>query len=209
MSMSERVDPVNPLGGERCADCPAGEAFDACFAEPAPIPVLGPYIGVVGAVLCSLVGAFLLLAPYAFDYRDGASALPHSSVVDLATGGGVLVLGLLTATLFGGTLARRLRPPRPLPAVEPLTLLSGEAPAEAESEAASAPGASAPATAPPHLEEPGRVAPASEPEPHPAAPAASLADPGGALRDLLTPLVAALAADLRARESGETEGKHP
>jgi hypothetical protein len=208
MSMSERVD---PLGGERCADCPAGAAFDTPFAEPVPVPVLGPYIGVVGAVLCSLVGAFLLLAPYAFDYRDGAAAVPHSSVVDLATGGGVLVLGLLTATLFGGTLARRLRPQRLVPAVEPLTLLSGEASAEAESEAA--PGGASAATEPPaptpNVEEPRRVAPASEPEPHPAAPAASLADPGGALRDLLTPLVAALAADLRARESGETEGKHP
>lgn len=203
---------VHPSVGGRCADCPAGEAgYGAGYAagayDPAssaePVPVLGPYIGLVGAVLCSLVGAFLLLAPYAFDYRDGASAVPHSSVVDLATGGGVLLVGLVTAGLFGGALSRRLRPPRPLPALEPLTLVVGEAEAEAGFEGAAEPGAAVP-----EAEEPHRAAPVSEPEPHPAAPAASLADPGGALRDLLTPLVAALAADLRAREGGDTEGKH-
>ena len=194
--MSERVDPL----GERCADCAAGYGgCVACAAEPAP--VLGPYIGVVGAVLCALVGAFLLLAPYAFDYRDGAGAVPHSSVVDLATGGGVLLLGLLTAALFGAALARRLRVPEPASYAEPLPLTL---PLSAPGDAAAA--AQAPAAPP--VAEPAGVAPASAPEPHPAAPAASLADPGGALRDLLTPLVAALAADLRARENGETEGKH-
>ena len=73
--MSESVD---PFAGERCADCPGAFA-------PEPVPVLGPYLGVVGAVLCILVGAFLLLAPYAFDYRDGAAKAPRATVVDLAT----------------------------------------------------------------------------------------------------------------------------
>ena len=175
--MSESVD---TLAAERCADCRA--------PVPEPAPVLGPFIGVVGAVLCTLVGAFLLLAPYAFDYRDGAATQPRSSVVDLVSGGGVALLGLLTAGLFGGALLRRLRAPEPFAPyrAEPaVVLLPGQAQPEPE--------------------------PEFEPEPAPAptapAQAAPVADPGNALRDLLTPLVAALAADLRARETdGETEG---
>ena len=209
--MSDRTDPTAAEPDEYAA---------TAFAEPAP--VLGPYIGVVGGVLCSLVGAFLLLAPYAFDYRDGAAALPHSSAVDLATGGAVLLLGLLTAALFGGALGRRLRVPEPAvfyaqPLLE--SALAGqsesrfEGGAEAEADGRAGTGveghddAAAVAYAVPRPTQ-GPHAPVSEPEAHPVAPAASLADPGDALRDLLTPLVAALAADLRARESGENEGKN-
>jgi hypothetical protein len=166
---------------ERCADCPGAVAFE-------PVPVLGPFIGVVGSVLCGLAGALLLLAPFAFDYRQGAHSIPRSSVVDLVTGGGVLLVSLLTAMLFGGALRKRLRVPEPVAAYV------------AELESAEDPAAAS---------EPAR--PASEPEPQPAAPAAAapLGDPGSALRDLLTPLVAALAADLRARENdgAESEGR--
>lgn len=167
---------------ERCADCPA-----VVIAEP--VPVLGPFIGLVGAVLCSLVGALLLLAPFAFDYRQGARTMPRSSIVDLATGGGVLLIGLLTTLLFGGSLRRRLRATIPAAvAPEPLP--------EAVSEPASVPEQSQPQP---------------EPKPQPVATVASspVGDPGGALRDLLTPLVAALAADLRARDDSgvESEGR--
>ena len=177
--MTENAD---QFAYERCADCPGTLA-------PEPVPVLGPFIGVVGSVLCGLSGALLLLAPFAFDYRQGASSTPRSSVVDLLTGGGVLVVALLTASAFGGALRRRLRAPEPVAAHD-----DAAEPASAEEPAAAA--------------EPAR--PASEPEPRPAAPAAAapLGDPGNALRDLLTPLVAALAADLRARENGvEPEGR--
>jgi hypothetical protein len=165
-----------------CADCPA-----VVIAEP--VPVLGPFIGLVGAVLCSLVGALLLLAPFAFDYRQGARTMPRSSIVDLATGGGVLLIGLLTTLLFGGSLRRRLRATIPAAAApEPLP--------EAASEPASVPEQSQPQP---------------EPQPQPVASVASspVGDPGGALRDLLTPLVAALAADLRARDDSgvESEGR--
>ena len=111
--------------------------------------------------------------------------------MDLVSGGGVALIGLLTAALFGGALLRRLRAPEPY------------APYQAEPAAVPLPGQ---ASAEPEPE------PEFEPEPVPAptAPtpaAAAVADPGNALRDLLTPLVAALAADLRARETdGETEG---
>ena len=178
--MTENAD---QFSDERCVDCPG-------IAISEPVPVLGPFIGVVGSVLCGLSGALLLLAPFAFDYRQGAGSTPRSSVVDLVTGGGVLVLSLLTAMLFGGSLRRRLRTPEPVTAYgvgDVAELESAEEPAAAS--------------------DPAR--PASEPEPQPAAPAAAtpLGDPGNALRDLLTPLVAALAADLRARENGaESEG---
>ena len=169
---------------DRCADCPA-----TVIAEP--VPVLGPYIGLVGAVLCSLVGALLLLAPFAFDYRQGARTMPRSSVVDLATGGGVLLIGLLTTLLFGGSLRRRLHATIPAAAApEPLP--------EAVSEPAAVPEQSQPERQP-------------EPVPQPVAAvaASSIGDPGGALRDLLTPLVAALAADLRARDDSgaDSEGR--
>jgi hypothetical protein len=127
----------------------------------APVPVLAPYLGLVCAVLSALVGGWLLLAPYAFDYRAGATALPRTALVDLTTGAATVAIGLLAALLFGGSLARRLRPvpaacePEPEPELEP------------------------------------------EPEPEPAVPAD---DPDGGLRDLLAPLVAALAADLRSRQ---------
>jgi hypothetical protein len=172
---------------ERC--CTDGPGI---VAISEPVPVLGPFIGVVGSVLCGVSGAVLLLAPFAFDYRQGASSTPRSTVVDLATGGGVLLVSLLTATLFGGALGKRLRVPEL--DIEPVAEYAEEP--EPVEEPAAAP-------------EPAR--PASEPEPQPAAPAAAapiVADPGNALRDLLTPLVAALAADLRARESGaESEGE--
>lgn len=169
---------------ERCADCPA-----VLVAEP--VPVLGPFIGFVGSVLCSLVGALLLLAPFAFDYRQGAGTVPRSTIVDLATGGGVLLVGLLTTLLFGGSLRRRLRATIPAAAApEPLP--------EAVSEAAAVP-------------EQSQSQPQPEPAPQPVATvaASTLGDPGGALRDLLTPLVAALAADLRARDDSgvESEGR--
>ena len=167
---------------ERCVDCPGPAA-----AEPAP--VLGPFIGVVGSVLCGLGGALLLLAPFAFDYRQGARSIPRDSVVDLVTGGVVLLLSVLTAAAFGGSLRKRLRVPEPIAAYAE----------EFELE---------------HIEESAAVPqPRSEPEPQPVAPAPApaspLGDPGSALRDLLTPLVAALAADLRSRENAgvEPEGR--
>ncbi|WP_157436461.1 hypothetical protein [Actinospica robiniae] len=180
-------DPSFPGEGAR----PWAEPADP-VGEPESAPFLGPYIGLVSGVLCALVGAFLLLAPYAFDYRHGAASVPRSSVVDLATGAAVLVLGFVTAGLFGATLVRRLRAPEPVrrrfAEPEPEPVEPPELFLEPELE---------PAPEPVRAPEPQPVAP-------PAAPAAAPAiDAAGALRDLLTPLVAALAADLRARDEGE------
>jgi hypothetical protein len=169
-----------PAYEERCADCPGGVILE-------PVPVLGPFIGLVGSVLCCVAGALLLLAPFAFDYRQGAHKLPRSSVIDLATGAGVLLIGLLTTLLFAGSLRRRLR----VADTAVPTAVAQERVPEAASEPSAVP------------EQPRHESRQPEPEPQPvAAPAApAIADPGGALRDLLTPLVAALAADLRARET--------
>lgn len=191
MSERSRMD----AEGDPSVPHPAARPWAGCaetFGEPEPAPFLGPYIGLVSGVLCALVGAFLLLAPYAFDYRQGAASVPRSSVVDLATGACVLAIGLLTAALFGATLVRRLRAP------EPVRPVRAEQPAPVE---------------PPELFIEPEPEPDFEPEPvrprepdplPPTAPAPAPAiDPAGALRDLLTPLVAALAADLRARDEGE------
>lgn len=147
---------------------------------PVPIPVLAPYVGLVASVLCTLGGGWLLLAPYALDFRHGAAHFPRTAVVDLASGAAITAVGITAALLFSVSLVLRLRAGS---GVVPQTK-----PAQSTA-AAVEPGPG-----------PGRE-PASEPEPEPA-PGASAqeADPGGALRELLTPLVAALAADLRSHD---------
>lgn len=157
---------------------------------PAPIPVLAPYLGLVASVLCTFGGAWLLLAPYALDFRHGAAHLPRTAVVDLGSGAAIVVAGIATALLFSTNLVKRLRAdssatPESRPAK------SAGAAAERQSESESEPES--------ELEP--EPAPGSEPAPEPA-PSASTqeTDPGGALRELLTPLVAALAADLRSHD---------
>jgi hypothetical protein len=96
---------------------------------PVPAPVRGPFLGLVSSVLSALVGGWLLLAPFAFDYRAGAHQLPQSALVDLSTGGAAATIGVLAALLFAGALAGRLRPvlppveaesePEPTPEPEP------------------------------------------------------------------------------------------
>lgn len=92
-----------------------------------PAPVRGPFLGLVGSVLGTLGGGWLLLAPFAYNYRAGAGKIPRTTLVDLSTGGAAAAIGLLSAALFGTCLARRLRPaeipapaePEPEPAPEP------------------------------------------------------------------------------------------
>lgn len=82
----------------------------AYASVPVPAPVSGPFTGLVCSILCTLGGGWLLLAPFAFDYRAGAAKLPRPAVVDLSTGAAVAVIGLLAALLFAASLAGRLRP---------------------------------------------------------------------------------------------------
>ena len=209
--MSERVRPeaddylyrVGAVAGPPCAALLPG-------CEPEPAPFVGPYLGLVSGVLCALVGAFLLLAPFAFDYRHGAASLPRSAVLDLATGAALVGVGLLTSGLFGATLVRRLRARPTAPAFAPLSGYLPSADDEFDedddldlSERVATPILLHLLEQEPELEPEPEFDP--EPEPEPAAPTPPL-DPSGALRDLLTPLVAALAADLRARDRGEGLG---
>jgi hypothetical protein len=139
-----------------------------------PIPVLAPYLGLVASVLCTLGGGWLLLAPFALDLRHGAKHLPRSMRVDLDSGAAIVALGVMAAVLFSVNLVMRLQPE--MDAVpEPVAVSRPEPEIEPDPE------------------------PELEPEPEPE-PAAKDPDPGGALRELLTPLVAALAADLRSHD---------
>jgi hypothetical protein len=150
---------------------------------PAPVAVLAPYFGLVAGILCALGGGWLLLAPYAFDYRRGAVQVPRATTVDLGTGAAIVAVSLSSAALFAFALVSRLRAePDGGPGNRP-ELGPGLGP---EPEGKAEP-------------EPGSV---FEPEPEPVPPATD--DPGGALRDLLRPLVAALAADLRSHEQERT-----
>lgn len=164
---------------------------------PPPVPVLAPYLGLVAAVLCALGGGWLLLAPYALDFRHGAARVPRTTAVDLETGAAIVAVGIVTAVLFSAALVRRLK-------AVPDAYFDADAQPEA-------------------LPEP---QPDPEPEPEPVQSPhvhAQQADPGSGLRELLTPLVAALAADLRSHDQeqrydqqqrhdqqhGATETEHP
>lgn len=151
---------------------------------PVPIPVLAPYLGLVAAVLCTLGGGWLLLAPYALDLRHGAAHLPRTAAVDLECGAAIVVVGIVTAMFFSVNLVTRLRAD-----------LIAQPELDVEPEPASEPEAQPEADAVPEPET--EIGP--EPEPEPSAEARQ-PDPGGALRELLTPLVAALAADLRSHD---------
>ncbi len=158
-------------------------------SAPIPIPVLAPYVGLVAAVLCTLGGGWLLLAPYALDFRHGAKHLPRVATVDLETGAAVIAVGIVAAVLFSVNLALRLRNDDPR-AVHVVAARKSDVPPDVPEEDVT------------RLE--------SSHEPDPGGDPGS--DPGGALRELLTPLVAALAADLRSHDqenSQNTQRKGP
>jgi hypothetical protein len=142
---------------------------------PPPTPVLAPYLGLVASVLCALGGGWLLLAPYALDFRHGAAHVPRTASVDLETGAAIVAMGLVTAALFAWALAQRLR------AREAETEYGVMEDSEVEFDVED------------RDQEQKQEAAAETTAPQ-------QADPGGALRELLTPLVAALAADLRSHD---------
>lgn len=150
-------------------------------APPVPVPVLAPYLGLVAAVLCTLGGGWLLLAPYALDFRHGAKHLPRAATIDLESGAAIIAVGIVAAVLFSMNLVLRLRgdDPNVLPVAKAVKPQLEESPDE---------------TAATEFTELARP---------------KEADPGGALRELLTPLVAALAADLRSHDQDRTQRKGP
>lgn len=163
--------------------------------RPAPAPVVAPYLGLVAAVLCTLGGGWLLLAPYALDIRRGAAKLPRAAAVDLETGAAIAAVSLLSAIFFAAALFSRLRPR--------VGLAEFEAAPEIETDQETAEFQAAEAELEPELEPDVEA----EPTPKPESPTTSAAAPdsSSALREMLTPLVAALAADLRSQDRGGQE----
>lgn len=167
---------------------PARSAIPA----PAPAPVLAPYLGLVTSVLCALGGGWLLLAPYALDIRRGAAKLPRAAAVDLETGAAIVAVALLSAILFAAALFSRLRPQ------DDVTEL------EIDEQSVQA-GTFEPESAEPDVEPDSDLDPDPDLEPESESETAEPATTAtftssSALRDMLTPLVAALAADLRSQD---------
>jgi hypothetical protein len=164
-------------------------------AIQAPAPIVAPYLGLVASVLCALGGGWLLLAPYVLDLRHGAAKLPRAAAVDLETGAAIAAVALLSAAFFAAALFSRLRPhiefaePEPEPVPEPELVSEAGSEPEPQSESDPAPGLTEPDTEPEADTEP-------DPDPDPQVAPEPFSS-SSALREMLTPLVAALAADLR------------
>lgn len=185
---------------ETTRPAPAPAATPALAATQAPAPVVAPYLGLVASVLCALGGGWLLLAPYALDFRHGAAKLPRTAVVDLETGAAITAVALLSAIFFAAALFSRLRPRVDLAEFETGRGATEYQFAEPEPE----PEFAEPDTeAHPESESAPETAPEPESEPQPSGSSS-------ALREMLTPLVAALAADLRSQDQrGHPQGSRP
>jgi hypothetical protein len=161
------------------------------------VPVGAPLVGMATAAVAMVAGLWLILAPRAFDFQHGrefgsghrSSGLPTESLVDLVTGTSIVIVGLAALSLFGIAARRRLR------AAGVLARARVPAPASAYDDTAPA---SHEATDQP-TRQAGEPLPAGTiPE-----PTAAPTEAGGDLRDLrelLAPLVTALAEDLRSRQ---------
>lgn len=161
-------------------------------AVSTPAPVLAPYLGLVTSVLCALGGGWLLLAPYALGIRRGAAKPPRPVAVELETGAAIAAVALLSAILFGAALFARLRPAHDdaIEAVQPAEPESAVSDPNAASDLNTAPDSN------------------TASDSHAAADSSAAStgsDTGAALREMLTPLVAALAADLRSQDRERTE----
>ena len=85
------------------------------------------YVGILGGVTGVLGGAWLILAPFALGYQPEDAAWADATKVDVFSGTGILVLGLVSVAAFAAGLAATLRaegalPPRgrrPAPPPEP------------------------------------------------------------------------------------------
>jgi hypothetical protein len=82
------------------------------------------YVGILGGIAGMLSGAWLMLAPFALGYQPENAAWADATKVDVFTGIGILVLGLVSVAAFAAGLAATLRaegalPPRARRAVPP------------------------------------------------------------------------------------------
>jgi hypothetical protein len=73
------------------------------------------YVGILGGIAGVLGGAWLILAPFALGYQPENAAWADATKVDIFTGIGILVLGLVTVAAFAAGLAATLRAEGTLP----------------------------------------------------------------------------------------------
>jgi hypothetical protein len=73
------------------------------------------YVGILGGIAGVLGGAWLILAPFALGYQPENAAWADATKVDVFTGIGILVLGLVSVAAFAAGLAATLRAEGALP----------------------------------------------------------------------------------------------
>jgi hypothetical protein len=73
------------------------------------------YVGILGGIAGVLGGAWLILAPFALGYQPNNAAWADATKVDVFTGIGILVLGLVSVAAFAAGLAATLRAEGALP----------------------------------------------------------------------------------------------
>lgn len=73
------------------------------------------YVGILGGIAGVLGGAWLVVAPFALGYQPENAAWVDATKVDVATGIGIVVLGLVTVAAFAAGLAATLRAEGALP----------------------------------------------------------------------------------------------
>jgi hypothetical protein len=67
------------------------------------------YVGILGGIAGVVGGAWLILAPFALGYQPKNAAWADATKVDVFTGIGILVLGLVSVATFAAGLAATLR----------------------------------------------------------------------------------------------------
>jgi hypothetical protein len=86
--------------------------------DPDRIPA-GPFVAALaGGAVIALIGIWLATAPFALGYQPEGADWTDATTVGMATGAGlivlgVLVVGLLTATMHGEATRRGIAPSRP------------------------------------------------------------------------------------------------
>jgi hypothetical protein len=69
-----------------------------------------PFIaGLAGATTVILIGIWLVAAPFAFGYQPDGAAWVDATIIGVATGSGVILLGLATLLVVAGALRAEVR----------------------------------------------------------------------------------------------------
>lgn len=69
-----------------------------------------PFVaGLAGAITVTLVGVWLVVAPFAVGYQPEGADWVDATIIGVATGAGVIVLGLLALLVVAGALRAEIR----------------------------------------------------------------------------------------------------